>query len=327
MQTANWNPTLILTIAAVLTLAGPSPGAAQSTSTFHWEDDIPAGAGLRVHTVAGEINVVASPDGTARVSGRAAEPRRGGTGDPAIRFDMVRTGRDVTICASRPTGSCAAEGIRSGGRGSDETGSADFTLEVPAGVALRVGSGNGRIRITGVTAAVHASTGNGRVSVDAQASEVTITSGNGRVEVRGARGPVEASTGNGAVLVTTARGPVSASTGNGRIEARIASLPSAAGEMSFRSGSGRILLVLPEDFSGEVRGSTGNGRLESRFPVRSTERARSGRFSTVIGDGGWQIRAATGNGSVELRRHRASGTAGGPDPESTFADQLDPRRE
>lgn len=294
----------------ILSIFGlPGHVAAQDHPTFDWDEHIAPGALLHVVTVAGEVAVVASRDGTARVRGRIIEPRMGARGEADLRFEVVREGGNVTICAVGPSGTCTAEGARETDGGRSDRWRADFTVEIPSGVSLRAGSGNGPVRVDGATAAVRASSGNGSVSVGPGADDVTASSGNGRVEVREARGPVRASTGNGAVYVATDRGPVDASTGNGRIEAWIASLPSS-GEMSFRSGNGTILLVLPDDFSGEVRGTTGNGRLESAFSSDPPGRRRAGSFASVIGDGAWRIQTSTGNGSVELRRHSEPGSSG-----------------
>lgn len=294
----------------VLFVAGfPGHGVARGQDPFDWDEVVPRGAVLQVFTASGDVEVVASPDEVARVRGRTVTPPRVPTSDVEIRYEVVREGRNVRICALHPGDSCSADRIQSPMGDRAAQGGADLRVEVPVGVELRVATTNGTVNVQGATAGVYARSGNGRVSVGPGAEEVRASSGNGGVEVRGARGPVRASTGNGAVFVSTARGPVDATTGNGSIEARMAWLP-RAGEMSFRTGNGGIRLVLPDDFSGEVRGWTANGALASAFSSEPPRRVRFGTFATVIGSGDWRIDATTGNGSVELRRHSNPGAPG-----------------
>jgi hypothetical protein len=294
MRSTLFIPTALLAAAAAV--------PAQAQRGFDWSGQIPAGTTLTVYSVNGTITVRQAAGNAARIHG---ETRNASSGD-AIRYVSERTaGGGIRVCALRGNATCDDNGLHSSDswrglmRGPSAAG--DFTVEVPRGAVVRVGSGHGDVAVDGATADVHASSGNGAVRVGAGAGRVRASSGNGTVLVDGARGPVEASSGNGRVAVTTAAGPVSASTGNGRIEVSMSSLREA-GDMRFSSGNGSVVLTLPADFGAEVDATTGNGGIQTDFPLRVVGRMSSHHLSGTIGQGGRRLRISTGNGSIELRR-------------------------
>jgi DUF4097 and DUF4098 domain-containing protein YvlB len=244
------------------------------------------------------VDVRQSSDGTARIHGQTVDAEQG-----EIRFVTDRRGDGILVCAVRDNGTCDDGGVHGeGGSGwrRNRHGKANFTIQVPRGVVVRVGSGNGAVAVDGATADVHASSGNGDVRVGAGADRVDASSGNGVVTVDGARGPVEASSGNGRVVISTASGPVNASSGNGRIEVSIGSR--ATGDMTFSSGNGNVVLTLPSDFGAQVDASTGNGSIDSDFPLHVVGRMSPHSLHGTIGNGGGRLHISTGNGSIVLRR-------------------------
>ncbi|HEX9936197.1 MAG TPA: DUF4097 family beta strand repeat-containing protein [Longimicrobium sp.] len=291
-------PTAILAAAALF--AAATPAAAQRD--FNWAGQVPAGSTLRVYTQNGTVTVRQSGDGRARVHGETVNAESG-----EIRYlTGGGSGGDFRVCAVRgEDATCGENGIRNNNdRGwgrRERRGRANFTVEVPRGVLVRVSSGNGDVAVDGATADVHASSGNGQVRVGNGAARVAASSGNGAVMVEGARGPVTASSGNGRVVVNAASGPVNASTGNGRIEVAMASLR-GAGDMAFSSGNGSVTLRLPADFGADLEATTGHGGIETDFPLQVRGRVSAHRMAGRIGGGGRRLTISTGNGSIYLRR-------------------------
>ncbi|HEX2203347.1 MAG TPA: DUF4097 family beta strand repeat-containing protein [Longimicrobium sp.] len=292
----------LVPVAAVCALAlgvtAMSAAPAQQRE-FDWDGEIAAGRTLRVFASAGTITVRAASGSTARVRAETV-----GGEERDIAYSVDRASGDVLICARYEEARCTAEGIRSeGGRGwsGRRRARANFTIEVPRGVLVRVGSGNGEVAVDGATADVHASSGNGDVRVGSGAARVNASTGNGDVAVDGARAAVDVSTGNGRVTVSTAAGPVEASTGNGEIAVSMASVR-GDGDMRFSSGNGSVTLTLPAGFGAELDASTGNGRIESDFPIRTSGRLTGQRVRGTLGDGGRNLRISTGNGRITLRR-------------------------
>lgn len=272
---------------------------ARAQRDFDWSGEVAAGATLRVFTTSGTVTVREASGRGVRIHADVENAREG-----EFRFVSDRTGGGIRVCALREGATCGENGVQSRGNGGswgrNNRGKANFTVEVPRGVVVRVASGNGDVAVDGATAEVHASSGNGDVRVGSGAGTVGASTGNGSVMVDGAHGPVHASSGNGRVSVTTASGPVNASTGNGRVEVAIASR--ASGDMDFSSGNGSITVTLPSDFAAQVEASTGNGAFQSDFPMRVQGRMSSHRVSGTIGEGGGRLHLSTGNGSITLRR-------------------------
>ena len=282
----------------VTALAMPAVAAAQDRDRdFRFNERVPSGAWLRVHSTHGDIRVTAASGNEVEIIGRKS-------GDDAadLRITTLRDEDGVTICAYFEGSQCDAEGIRSSRKWShDGEGSVDFEVRLPRGVKIRALSGNGEVMISGATAQVHAASGNGAVSVASSGGPVSASSGNGDIDVSEAGGEVTARSGNGDITVTTRSGPVSASTGNGSIDARMSSLTGTA-DMAFRTGNGDVVVTLPANFEGEVDARLPNGRLESDFPLRVEGRLDPRRLRATIGGGGRRITIVSGSGGAEIRK-------------------------
>src|SRR5262249_8418073 len=143
----------------------------------------------------------------------------------------------------------------------------NFTVSIPRTLRLNATTGNGDVTIAKAGAEVTATTGNGRVTVGETSGRVNVTSGNGDIRVDNASGQVHVSTGNGRVFVNAGSGPVSVSSGNGDIDVRVKSVTSAS-DMNFVTGSGSIMVALPNDYNGDVDLSTGNGSMSTDFEIK-----------------------------------------------------------
>jgi DUF4097 and DUF4098 domain-containing protein YvlB len=220
-----------------------------------------------------------------------------------VAFDVgTSSGGDVTICSTfRGNDPCDEER-----RGYDDDDgrrgvTVAMTVLVPRGAQVRVGTGNGAVRVEQVGGEVSASTGNGRVSVLNTDGAVRVSTGNGDVEVREVKGAVRVSTGNGRVTVTTAQGPVEARSGNGDIDVRMTAVR-ASEDMTFSTGSGDVRVTLPSNYNGELEATTGNGSISSDFDLKVEGRMSPRRVHATIGSGGARLRLATGNGGLEVRK-------------------------
>ena len=299
-MTSRFAPALVA--ACVLT----SPLAAQQLqgrdgTRFTWSERVPAGQWLRVYGSNGRIQVTEATGDAAEVVGEK-ELRRGRPED--IAFDVRRTNEGVTICAVIADEDCDDDGVRHRGRWSDDYNGrrVNFTIRVPKGVHVAVGSGNGDVSVGGATADVRASSGNGKVRVTTSGGAVNASSGNGEVNVEHAGGPVRASSGNGRVTVVTSRGPVNASSGNGDVEVSMDAIADVSDDMELSSGNGTITVTVPADFTGELDASTGSGKFYSDFPMMMRGRIDPQHVRATIGKGGRRLTMRSGNGDVELRK-------------------------
>ena len=296
-----------LRIALSLVALVPSLAAAQilgrDAEVFTRNEAVARGEWFRFFAPIGDITVT---EGTGtQVEFRAEKILRSGRVTD-IGFELRRTGEGVTICAVFDDGDeCTDDGLRSERRWNWSRNfrppSLNVTIRVPAGVRLRIHSGNGDVGVTGAHAELIARSGNGRVRVAGTAGEVEATSGNGEVTVENVRGPVTANTGNGDVRVSTVQGPVSARSGNGDLLVRMTQVRADA-DMEFTTGNGRIEVTVPAEFNADIDASTGNGGIRTDFPIQVSGRISKTRLRGTIGQGGRRLRLVTGNGEIELRR-------------------------
>jgi Putative adhesin len=290
-------------LVAACVLATPLAAQLQGRegTRFTWSERIPAGQWIRVYGNQGRIQAT-------EITGDAVEIvaekvlRRGEPED--IAYEIRKTRDGVTICAIiNDDTECEDDGVRHRGRWNNDSNGrqVNFTIRVPRGVKVAVGSGNGDVSVTGATSDVNAASGNGRVRVSA-GGPVHASSGNGDVRVDRAGGPVRASSGNGSVFVATSRGPVNASSGNGDVEVMMDSIADLPDDMELSSGNGSVIVTVPANFAGELDASTGSGKFYSDFPLTIRGRLNPQRVRATIGQGGRRLSMHSGNGDVELKK-------------------------
>lgn len=297
-------PAILAVCVFALPLAAQELKGREGT-TYTWSERLSAGQWLRVYGPNGRIQVTEATGDVAEVIGEK-DLRRGRAED--IAYEIRKTSDGFTICAIIDDDTrCEDDGFsqRNRGRRWNDNDRNDqrvnFTVRVPKGVNLAVGSGNGDVTVTSAPAEVRASSGNGKVRV-AAGGAVNATSGNGDVRVDRAGGPVRASSGNGRVAVATTRGPVNATSGNGDVEVTMDAIADVADDMELSSGNGTVTVTVPADFAGELDASTGSGKFYSDFPLTLRGRIDPQRVRATIGKGGRRLSMHSGNGDVELRK-------------------------
>ncbi|HYW50388.1 MAG TPA: DUF4097 family beta strand repeat-containing protein [Gemmatimonadaceae bacterium] len=279
----------------------------RNESTWSTRERLSSGDRLKIVSPNGGITITQGSGSEVEIRAEKRADRDARMDD--IGFVVRRTDDGLVVCAvyedadeCQPDGSRRSYNRRNWNERRNYA-SASFTVRIPQGVLVSASSGNGDIAINDAGSDVNASTGNGRVLVSGTTGRVRASTGNGRVTVEGASGPVNASTGNGDVSVSTSSGPVSASSGNGDIEVSMSRMSRAA-EMRFSTGSGRIVLGVPEGFGADLESSTGSGSITSEIPIRIEGRASRYRLRGQLGDGGERLAMSTGSGDILIRRSR-----------------------
>jgi hypothetical protein len=293
---------LLLTLTAGL--AGAQTVVGRTESSWSMRETLTSGQRLRVTSPNGAITITQGSGSEVEIQVEKTAQRNARIED--IGFIVRKSSEGLIVCAVySDRDDCDLEDgyqqQRRGWRDGWNSPRANFTVRMPKGVRVNAETGNGEVAINGAGNDVNASTGNGRVMITGTSGRVTAHTGNGRITVDDASGPVEATTGNGDVRVATSSGPVSARSGNGDIEVSMARIDRAA-EMSFSTGSGRIVLSVPGSFGAELEGSTGNGEISSELPMRVEGRINPRRIRGTLGAGGERLAVTTGNGDIEIRK-------------------------
>jgi Putative adhesin len=270
---------------------------------FDWSGAVPTGGTLRIDDVDGNIRVTGTSGSEVRVHGERTHVISGGR---ALVFQAVKTEDGVTVCAFHPSGRCDARGAHGGGgvqvSVSGQEPSADFTVELPAGVKLAASSGDGSIEVRDAGADVEASSGDGSIQVLGVAGDVKAHSGDGSITIERAKRAVTAHTGDGSVAISTVAGPVDASSGDGDVQLHLASTPKP-GDITLHTGDGSVTVYLASQFGGQVDASTSDGSIESDMPLALSGRMDPQHLRGTIGSGGdVRLTIRTGDGNIRIRR-------------------------
>jgi DUF4097 and DUF4098 domain-containing protein YvlB len=256
----------------MLAMSAPALVAQQESSRdFRWEGAVAAGKWVKVQNINGDVDVMPASGNQVEVT--AIKRNRRGDADD-VRIEVKRYGandENVFICAIWGEATCDENGYNSPRRRNrdrhddDNDTEVQFTVRVPRGVNVDVGTVNGS------------------------------------VDVRGATGEVNASSVNGGVDAVSDGGPVSASTVNGSIRASMRTL--GRGDLEFSTVNGSITVELPEQLDADIRMNTVNGSLSSRdFPLTVSGRLNPQNMRATIGKGGTRLSFSTVNGNVEIRK-------------------------
>jgi len=267
MMKAYVHATLFLALAVAL------PAGAQERQTdrnaFRWSGRVAQGAWVRVQNVSGAIRVERATGDQVEITA-VKTWRRGDPEDVRIEFSKFGPNDEsVIVCAFwTENASCDERGYRSqgdrrGGRSNDV--SVEFTVRLPAGVRVNVGTVNGEVMVDGATSEVRAGTVNGGVEAY--------------------------STG----------GPVTASTVNGNVRVRMGRLTGTE-DLRYATVNGSVIVEFLGDVDADIELTTVNGRLQSDFPLALQGRIDPRHLRATIGKGGRRIRLTTVNGNVELRK-------------------------
>ncbi|MDR3168178.1 MAG: DUF4097 domain-containing protein [Treponema sp.] len=134
----------------------------------------------------------------------------------------------------------------------------------------------------------------GRVS----AENIYIKSASGNIKIEHAEGAMRLDAMSGSILVQSARGAGTFKTSLGRITV---GMEYVAGDLSFETGIGAIVLSLPKDLSFNFDALTGSGNIRLDSPARQYHRANSGPLKMSIGTKPvYTIRSRTGVGNITI---------------------------
>ena len=233
---------------------------------------------VRVETFDGAIYVHAwdKPEVSYTATKRAGDDHE----MKGIKIQAQGSGGEVTLRADFDKS--FARGYRQeGGRvvSFNSNASTEFDVYVPRNATLYVSSGDGRLRIEGVSGELDLHTGDGAIDVSAGQGRLRAETGDGRIRVDGFDGDAEARTGDGRITLD----------GNFK-------------SLTARTGDGTISLALPDGVNATVETDAESVINDDGIAVaESPAESRVRRWR--IGGGGQVLKLNTGDGQIILRRH------------------------
>jgi hypothetical protein len=307
---------LIALSAALAGAPAPSPSplpqsSAAADSTFSWSGTVPSGGWLRIRNLKGSIEVRRGSGSSVTVAANPEpDSNRWWNDRPVqpVRFVTQRQGNDVIVCAiSDDMPRCDADALSRDGDWFDDWNprAMHIVVQLPAGVALQVGTMHGDVRVDDAGAAVIARSGHGDLTIDRVAGPLDANTGHGKVDIRDAASRVTANSGHGNIYIANAASISRAMTGHGDVTVTLAqNAANDRSDMRFESGHGNVRVTAPRSLAGDVDLRTGHGQVSTDFPLKMEDMGRRSRSESAygtLGAGGRSVRISTGHGNVELR--------------------------
>jgi DUF4097 and DUF4098 domain-containing protein YvlB len=190
-----------------------------------------------------------------------------------------------------------------GGIGFHRTALARLIVTVPRRTDVRAKSGDGSIRIDGVSGRIDLHTGDGSIRANDVSGELTLNTGDGSVTVDRAEGRLSLETGDGGVNVAGKLTRLRLHTGDGSIVYRALPGSIMADDWEITTGDGGVSLYLPQDFDADVDAHTGDGTIRNDLSIVTAAGGEVNRHTVrgKLGAGGKLLRIRTGDGSIRLR--------------------------
>src|SRR5262249_12213796 len=234
-----------------------------------WQAKLATGQTLEIINRNGEIEASGASEESAQV-----DATKKGNGDYKEAFiEVVEYPDGVTVCAvyareAKP-GRCHRGGVdsESGNFWHNSRATINFSVRVPRGVLLKAETTNGSVHGRDLNSVVEAYTTNGNVEV----STSEWASGH---------------TTNGHVDITM-----------GKADWK--------GELSLATTNGGITVSLPSSAEFKVKASTTNGNIRTDFPITVMGSFGSKSVSGTVGAGTRDLKLATTNGGIEVRKSGA----------------------
>jgi len=262
------------------------------------------GGGIKIHKVNGRVDLstgggeiyvedsnldgyVSTGGGLVRIIGVRGHLKGSSGSGPVIYSDASGSGKGNGYGYGIGDGAATMATING-----DTTGYA-----IATGGPIRMSAAGGSLKLPFAPNGARVSTGGGKVTIGPSGGAVFAETGGGDIEIGPARGSVEAHTGAGNVAIDF-RG---------------------AGSVDVTSGSGRVVINVPDDLNANLELETAytdnfrdKTRIISDWPLRVTETStwdtshgtprRYVRVRQQVGSGGPLIRVYTVNGDIELKK-------------------------
>lgn len=156
--------------------------------------------------------------------------------------------------------------------------SISYEITVPATTRVRSHTGSGSQEISGVEGPVDANTGSGSIQIINIAKSVSANTGSGSIEAERIKGALRARTGSGRILV------------DGDL----------ADRWDLGTGSGSVVVRLPQQAAFDLDAHTGSGSVTVDHPITVSGRLRRNEVSGRVRGGGVALDVRTGSGSIRI---------------------------
>lgn len=276
-------------------LLAAQPVAAQGRPDFEFHRDLAQGKRLYLQNIIGDVAVTGGSGRGVEITAAKKEGRHGNPAD--VTVETIDLDDGVAICVRYPgqgtrrRSSDAATSKRGnpcssdnwGGNGDRNDTQVNFTVRVPAGLILRIG------------------TVSGDINAEKLEGDLDLQSVSGDARLTGGTGPsINVETVSGDVDILDANAvEVSGHTISGEVSFRGPIL--ANGSYDFATTSGDIVLTLPPSPNAKLSAATFSGRFSSDLPTSHDDtRRRRHRYDATWGTGSARLDVESLSGDIRI---------------------------
>jgi DUF4097 and DUF4098 domain-containing protein YvlB len=145
-------------------------------------------------------------------------------------------------------------------------------------------------------------TGDGSVRLAGLSGKMDISTGDGSVEVDSVDGVLHAHTGDGHIRAYGRFDDLALDTGDGRIDATALANSKMNSDWRINTGDGSVSLRVPETLAANVELHTSDGHIDFDLPITTSGRFKSNTINGTMNGGGRMLSVHTGDGSIRLAR-------------------------
>jgi hypothetical protein len=265
-----------------MALASSACTTAPATSTEEAEFTVGDSTTLIVRSLDGLIQVEAGSDNVVAVRAELRDIRR-------IKYEAIKNGDEVIVTAEKtgdwwfPAGNTQA----------------DIYVTVPADIALRLKTSNGKIKVQGTTHGGILQTSNGDIVLNDVKGDFDATTSNGAIEIDAIEGSAFVKTSNGKVTLREAKGAFNVKTSNGAVSFSGEMTPGGSNRLVTSNGS--VEVEFTATLSLNIDASTSNGEVEHPDVAILATKTETDHLVGKIGAGEADLYIETSNGDVTIQ--------------------------
>ena len=259
-----------------------------SIETFEQTFEVEAPAQLKVSNMRGHIDVQPGEDGVIHI----VAVKHSGTGSNGSTQILIRQEDDGLVVAEAKYENSIINWF-----GLNKPCRVDFTIRVPQMCSVKVNSVSGSATIDGIEGNIDVNSVSGDLKLNNLSGKFDFSSVSGKITAENLNGPLDMNNVSGKVQI--AKSQIPAMVGKSVSGSVSVETPLTEGPYEFKTVSGHMSLVTPEDTACTVRIKSVSGKAKVNLPVTSKSGTRNKRVIEVAG-GGPEVTAKSVSGILNI---------------------------
>jgi len=145
-------------------------------------------------------------------------------------------------------------------------------------------------------------TGDGSIKASGLSGNIDLRTGDGSIDAGDLDGRCEAVSGDGRIRLTGRFDALRAKSGDGRLDVSVLHGSKLESDWSISSGDGAIEVGLPSDLSADIEASTHDGHISTDIPITVSGIIGKSHVSGKMNGGGHSFTIHSGDGSIHLKQ-------------------------